>query len=103
MYKYICLKNGEIIETESKINSPFFSLVDSRKKSLVDSKKAAVLPPSTKKPPKKPPKEKKESQENVIEEDFFKESPNDFFDEPEKIEAPEEDIPEEKPKKRKRK
>lgn len=95
MYKYICLKNGEIIETESKINSPFFS--------LVDSKKAAVLPPSTKKTPKKPPKEKKESQENVIEDDFFKESPNDFFDEPEKIEAPEEDIPEEKPKKRKRK
>lgn len=98
MFKYICLKNGEIIETESKINSPFFSLVYSRKKSLVDSKKAAVLPPST-----KPPEETKESQENVIEDDFFKESPNDYFDEPVKIEAPEEDIPEEKPKKRKKK
>jgi hypothetical protein len=56
------------------------------------------LPPST-----KPPEETKESQENVIEDDFFKESPNDYFDEPEKIEAPEEDIPEEKPKKRKKK
>lgn len=103
MYKYKCLKNGEIIEVAARINSPFFVLVDSRKK-LVDSKEKAAEMPSF---PKK--ETTKEVEKEDVEDDLFSEHPNDLFDERESLsDAPVEEVEEEKksktkPKRNKRK
>jgi phosphoketolase len=96
MYKYKCLKNGEIIEVAAQINSPFFVLVDSKEK-------ATFQPPFPKK------ETTKESEKEDIEDDLFSEHPNDLFDERESLsDAPVEEVEEEKkpktkPKRNKRK
>ena len=84
MYKYKCLKNGEIIEVAAQINSPFFVLVDSKEK-------ATFQPPFPKK------ETTKEFEKEDIEDDLFSEHPNDLFDESESLsDAPVEEVEEEK-------
>lgn len=96
MYKYKCVKNGEIIEVAAQINSPFFILVDSKEK-------ATFQPPFPKK------ETTKELEKEDIEDDLFSEHPNDLFDERESLsDAPVEEVEEEKkpktkPKRNKRK
>jgi hypothetical protein len=101
MYKYKCLKNGEIIEVAAQINSPFFVLVDSKEK-------ATFQPPFPKKETTKE-SEKEDIEKEDIEDDLFSEHPNDLFDERENLsDAPVEEVEEEKkpktkPKRNKRK
>lgn len=101
MYKYKCLKNGEIIEVAAQINSPFFVLVDSKEK-------ATFQPPFPKKETTKE-LEKEDIKKEDIEDDLFSEHPNDLFDERESLsDAPVEEVEEEKksktkPKRNKRK
>lgn len=101
MYKYKCLKNGEIIEVAAQINSPFFVLVDSKEK-------ATFKPPFPKKETTKE-FEKEDIEKEDIEDDLFSEHPNDLFDERESLsDAPVEEVEEEKkpktkPKRNKRK
>ena len=106
MYKYKCLKNGEIIEVAAQINSPFFVLVDSKEK-------ATFQPPFPKKETtkefEKEDIEKEDIEKEDIEDDLFSEHPNDLFDERESLsDAPVEEVEEEKkpktkPKRNKRK
>lgn len=77
MYKYKCIKNGEIIQVSSPINSPFFIPIGKR-----ESKRISVPTFPKKQSVKVTPPPKKETIAKVKEtEDLFSENPNECFEE----------------------